>query len=210
MICRGTTTLAINHVVMQMPVLAVSAVNFDVAAECAEAIYANSRYLLMPRYPHTIQGDAPGAAGKLLRAYPGAAEAVGRAAAGLVQHRCRYAGAGVGGYSQRAVQRVHLVQLCWGRWGRNEGADAWGGRRGCLRRVVRRYGRADAAGERHADLRFAVQGDDAGGEDLPDETSIAAELKTDKRLAVLTAWHKIRQYLRIDPLRDWRERNRCK
>ena len=52
-------TLAINHVIREIPVDVTSAVNFDVARECADAIYANSRFLLMPRYPHTIPGDGP-------------------------------------------------------------------------------------------------------------------------------------------------------
>lgn len=56
---RPYATLAINHVVREMPVEAVSAVNFDVVRECEHAIYQNSRWLLMPRYPHTITGDAP-------------------------------------------------------------------------------------------------------------------------------------------------------
>lgn len=53
------TTLAINHVVREMPVEVASAVNFEVVEDCADAIYQNCRFLLMPRYPHTIPGEGP-------------------------------------------------------------------------------------------------------------------------------------------------------
>jgi len=62
---RPYTTLAINHVVREMPVFATSAVNYEVVGDCGDAIYRNSRYLLMPRYPHSL----PGAGDHLLETY---------------------------------------------------------------------------------------------------------------------------------------------
>ncbi len=56
---RPYATIAINHVVREMPVDVASAVNFEVVQDCEEAVYRNSRFLLMPRYPHTIPGDGP-------------------------------------------------------------------------------------------------------------------------------------------------------
>lgn len=53
------TTLAINHVVREIKTDVASCVNYDVVGECGDALYENCRYLLMPRYPHTIPGDAP-------------------------------------------------------------------------------------------------------------------------------------------------------
>ncbi len=67
---RPYTTVAINHVVREMKVDVVSAVNYDVVGDCAEAIYENSRYLLMPRYPHSIPGDAPYPLEHYFAAYP--------------------------------------------------------------------------------------------------------------------------------------------
>ena len=64
------STIAINHVVREMPVFATSAVNYDVIADCADAIYANSRYLLMPRYPHSVQGEADQPLEALFAKYP--------------------------------------------------------------------------------------------------------------------------------------------
>jgi hypothetical protein len=52
-------TVAINHVVREMKVDVASVVNFEVLADCGEEIAENSRFLLMPRYPHTIVGDGP-------------------------------------------------------------------------------------------------------------------------------------------------------
>ena len=52
-------TIAVNHVVREMRVDVASAVNFEVVGECADALHENCRFLLMPRYPHTIIGDAP-------------------------------------------------------------------------------------------------------------------------------------------------------
>lgn len=52
----GYATIAINHVVREMPVDVVSAVNYDVLRDCPEAIYRNARYLLVPRYPHPVNG----------------------------------------------------------------------------------------------------------------------------------------------------------
>jgi hypothetical protein len=56
---RPYTTLAINHVVREMPVDVTSVVNYEVLDDCSEEIDRNSRYVLMPRYPHTVPGDAP-------------------------------------------------------------------------------------------------------------------------------------------------------
>lgn len=56
---RPYTTLAINHTVREMPVEVASAVNFEVVQDCGDAVYRNSRFLLMPRYPHTIPGEGP-------------------------------------------------------------------------------------------------------------------------------------------------------
>ncbi len=52
-------TIAINHVVREIPVFATSLVNYEVLNDCSEAVDKNSRYLLMPRYPHTIPGGGP-------------------------------------------------------------------------------------------------------------------------------------------------------
>jgi hypothetical protein len=58
-------TVAINHAVWKVKADAASAVNYEVLADCSEAIYENARFLLMPRYPHTIAGDGP----RLLETY---------------------------------------------------------------------------------------------------------------------------------------------
>ena len=52
------STIAINHVVRELRVDVTSAVNYDILRDCGDAIYENSRFLLMPRYPHSIPGDA--------------------------------------------------------------------------------------------------------------------------------------------------------
>ena len=67
---RSYTTIAINHVVREMPVFAASAVNYDVVGDCADDIYRNCRYLLMPRYPHSVQGDADRPLEALFEDYP--------------------------------------------------------------------------------------------------------------------------------------------
>ena len=53
------TTIAVNHVVREMQVDVTSAVNYDVVGDCRDVLYKNSRYVLMPRYPHTLLGEGP-------------------------------------------------------------------------------------------------------------------------------------------------------
>lgn len=48
----GYRTVALNHAVRELAVFAASAADLDVVDDCGEAILANARYLLMPRYPH--------------------------------------------------------------------------------------------------------------------------------------------------------------
>ncbi len=67
---RPYTTMAINHVVREMKVDVVSAVNYDVVGDCSDAIYQNSRFLLMPRYPHSIPGDGDHLLETYFTAYP--------------------------------------------------------------------------------------------------------------------------------------------
>jgi hypothetical protein len=45
-------TVALNHVVREMPVDVASAIDIEVVRDCAEDIRRNARFLLMPRYPH--------------------------------------------------------------------------------------------------------------------------------------------------------------
>jgi hypothetical protein len=51
------TTIGINHVARMMHVDVTSIVNYEVLADCGAEIARNSRYLLMPRFPHSIPGD---------------------------------------------------------------------------------------------------------------------------------------------------------
>jgi hypothetical protein len=51
------TTIGINHVAREMRVDVTSVVNYEVLADCGAEIARNSRYLLMPRFPHSIPGD---------------------------------------------------------------------------------------------------------------------------------------------------------
>jgi hypothetical protein len=44
--------LSLNHVAREMPVEAASIIDIEVVADCAGAIDANAKFLLMPRYPH--------------------------------------------------------------------------------------------------------------------------------------------------------------
>lgn len=55
---RLYTTIGINHVAREMPVDVTSIVNYEVLADCGAQIARNSRYLLMPRFPHSIPGDS--------------------------------------------------------------------------------------------------------------------------------------------------------
>lgn len=64
------TTIAINHVVRELRVDVTSAVNYDVLRDCGDAIYENSRFLLMPRYPHSIPGDAEFLLESYFQTYP--------------------------------------------------------------------------------------------------------------------------------------------
>ncbi len=201
------TTLAINHVVMQMPVFAVSAVNFDVAAECAEAIYANSSYLLMPRYPHTIKGDAP----ELLETYFERIPALRKLSdeRRLVWYNIDVDTQAPGSpaipngpfsvcilfnlLGEMGAKRVRTLGV--------DGGIAYGGSFADMAERTRL-----ANGMPTYDLQFKAM--------MRAVKTYRMDFhplnSSDKRLAFLTAWHKIRQYLRIDPLRDWRERNRCK
>lgn len=52
-------TIAINHVARELAADVTSVVNFAVLDDCAAEIDRNSRFVLMPRYPHTVPGDAP-------------------------------------------------------------------------------------------------------------------------------------------------------
>lgn len=54
---RPYTTIGINHVAREMRVDVTSVVNYDVLGDCGEEIARNSRFLLMPRFPHSIRGD---------------------------------------------------------------------------------------------------------------------------------------------------------
>ena len=51
------TTIGINHVAREMPVDVTSIVNHEVLGDCGAELARNSRYLLMPRFPHSIPGD---------------------------------------------------------------------------------------------------------------------------------------------------------
>ncbi|MDB6019865.1 MAG: hypothetical protein JWR19_4354 [Pedosphaera sp.] len=44
--------VSLNHVVREMLVEVASIIDLDVVADCAESIYGNAHYLLMPRHPH--------------------------------------------------------------------------------------------------------------------------------------------------------------
>lgn len=61
----GFFTVAINHAISEMQADICSAVNDSIFADCGEAIYGNSRYLLTPRYPHSLSGSGE----RLLEAY---------------------------------------------------------------------------------------------------------------------------------------------
>ena len=50
-------TIGINHVAREMRVDVTSVVNYEVLYDCGAEIARNSRYLLMPRFPHSIPGD---------------------------------------------------------------------------------------------------------------------------------------------------------
>ena len=67
---RPYTTVAVNHVVREMKVDVVSAVNYDVVGDCGDVIYDNARYLLMPRYPHELLGAGPRLLETYFDAYP--------------------------------------------------------------------------------------------------------------------------------------------
>ena len=54
---RPYTTIGINHVVREMRVDVMSAVNHEVVRDCADVLYENCRFLLMPRYPPSIRGE---------------------------------------------------------------------------------------------------------------------------------------------------------
>jgi hypothetical protein len=45
-------TMSLNHVIQQQPVDVAHMIDFDVADACADAVYSDARWLLMPRYPH--------------------------------------------------------------------------------------------------------------------------------------------------------------
>lgn len=45
-------TVSLNHAIREGSVEVASAIDVDVVADCGDAIYRNSKYLLMPRYPH--------------------------------------------------------------------------------------------------------------------------------------------------------------
>src|SRR4051812_33898566 len=49
--------VALNHTIRELQAEVASAIDLDVVRDCAEAIKANARFLLMPRYPH-IEGKA--------------------------------------------------------------------------------------------------------------------------------------------------------
>lgn len=53
------TLVAINHAIWEVKADICSAVNYDILADCGDAIYENARYLLTPRYPHAISGVGP-------------------------------------------------------------------------------------------------------------------------------------------------------
>ena len=68
---RFYTTIAINHTVRELPSVDItSVINFDVLDDCGDDIDRNSRFLLMPRYPHTIPGDAPALLETYFERYP--------------------------------------------------------------------------------------------------------------------------------------------
>lgn len=64
------TTVGINHVAREMPVDVTSIVNYEVLGDCGAEIARNSRYLLMPRFPHSIPGDYGPSLETYFQAYP--------------------------------------------------------------------------------------------------------------------------------------------
>jgi hypothetical protein len=56
---RSFHTISLNHVVREVRVDVAHMIDADVAADCAEALRTNCRWLLMPRYPH-VEFDPTG------------------------------------------------------------------------------------------------------------------------------------------------------
>lgn len=48
----GYLTVSLNHVVRHTPVDIAHVIDFDVYEQCADAIYSNAKFLVMPYYPH--------------------------------------------------------------------------------------------------------------------------------------------------------------
>ena len=199
------TTLAVNHVVREMPVFAASAVNFDVVDECADVIYSNCQYLLMPRYPHTVVGEAPA----LLESYFDSIPVLRRLSDEdrLIWYNIdvdtQYPGSPPipnGPFSvcilfnligEMGAKRVRTLGI--------DGGVAYGSSFADMSDRTRL-----ANGMATYDLQFKAMMRAVKTYQL----DFHPLNSNDKRLAFLTTWHKIRQHLRADPLRSWRERSR--
>ena len=55
----GYRTVALNHVVRELPVDIASAIDIDVVSDCADAIRRNAKFLMVPRHPH-VKNKATG------------------------------------------------------------------------------------------------------------------------------------------------------
>ena len=195
------TTIAINHVVREMPVFAVSAVNFDVVTDCADAIYCSSKFLLMPRYPHTIQGKSP----EVLESYFERIPVLQRLSdeKRLVWYNIdvdrQWPGSPPvpnGPFSVCIL--FNLLGVLGGHYVRTLGVDggqAYGGSFADMANSTRL-----ANGMPSYDLQFKAMMRAVSTYHL-DYQPLNAD---DSRLRLLTAWHRARQSLRIDPFRQLR------
>lgn len=200
---RPYTTVAINHVVREMKVDVASAVNYDVVGDCADAIYANSRYLLMPRYPHTIPGDAPYPLEHYFTAYPVLEKlsAEGRLVwYNLSSDTIEPGSPVVVNESFSVCILFNLLGALGGKHIRTLGVDGGLAYGNSFADIADRTRLANGMSSYDHQFKAMMRSVKRYGLDYVPLNA------ADPRLRLTTLWHLFRQHIRWDPVRDWKRR----